>query len=106
MLLAQANTLLGKLFFNRQVLDKALDHFSQAADFYGRYEQSPFLSAVLKQMGDVYYQQGKYNLALVHYFNVIDHQIINRHSVMKLKFASISPLPIYNSTTTPLLSSI
>ncbi len=73
-LLAQANTLLGKLFFNRQVLDKALDHFSQAADFYGRYEQSPFLSAVLKQMGDVYYQQGKYNLALVHYFNVIDHQ--------------------------------
>ncbi|ENM5761549.1 tetratricopeptide repeat protein [Vibrio mimicus] len=73
-LLAEANTLLGKLFFNRQVLDKALDHFSQAADFYGRYEQSPFLPKVLKQMGDIYYQQGKYNLALVHYFNVIDHQ--------------------------------
>lgn len=72
-LLAKANTLLGKLFFNRQVLDKALDHFSQAADFYGRYEQSPFLPTVLKQMGDIYYQQGKYNLALVHYFNVIDH---------------------------------
>lgn len=77
-LLAKANTLLGKLFFNRQVLDKALDHFSQAADFYGRYEQSPDLPIVLKQMGDIYYQQGKYNLALVHYFNVIDHK--NNHA--------------------------
>lgn len=73
-LLAKTNTLLAQLFFERRVLDKALVHLSQAADFYDNYDKSPALVAVLKRMGDVYYQQGKYNLALVHYFNVIDHE--------------------------------
>lgn len=72
--LATVNRLLAQLFYDRQVLDKALDHLSQAADFYGDYEQSPILASVLKTMGDIYYQQGKYNLALVHYFNVLDHE--------------------------------
>lgn len=72
--LANINRLLASLFYDRQVLDKALDHLSQAADFYDSYEQSPILAQVLKMMGDIYYQQGKYNLALVHYFNVLDHE--------------------------------
>ncbi|GMQ47452.1 tetratricopeptide repeat protein [Vibrio sp. 10N] len=72
--LANINQQLAQLFMQRQVLDKALEHLSQAADFYGSYPESPILADVLKQMGDVYYLQGKYNLALVHYFNVIDQK--------------------------------
>ncbi|MFB9133463.1 tetratricopeptide repeat-containing diguanylate cyclase [Vibrio olivae] len=72
--LAKVNQLLAQLFYERKVLDKSLDHLLQAADFYDNYEKSPALPHVLKLMGDVYYHQGKYNLALVHYFNVIDHE--------------------------------
>ncbi|SDI01948.1 GGDEF domain-containing protein, diguanylate cyclase (c-di-GMP synthetase) or its enzymatically inactive variants [Vibrio xiamenensis] len=72
--LAKVNCLLAQLFFERKVLDKAIDHLLQAADFYDNYTNSPALPPVLKLMGDVYYHQGKYNLALVHYFNVIDHE--------------------------------
>ncbi|MDA0149302.1 tetratricopeptide repeat protein [Vibrio sp. LaRot3] len=73
-LLAQTNHLLGELFYNRRVLDKANEHLSQAADFYDNYENSPLLPPILKLMGDIYYHQGKYNLALVHYFNAMDHE--------------------------------
>ncbi|MDR9830132.1 tetratricopeptide repeat protein [Vibrio sp. FNV 38] len=72
--LAVVNTHLANLFFERKVLDKALDHLSQAADFYDNYQSSPQLIKLLKMMGDVYYQQGHYNLALVHYFNVLDQE--------------------------------
>ncbi|WP_165310560.1 tetratricopeptide repeat protein [Vibrio ziniensis] len=78
-LLAKTNTLLAQLFFERRVLDKALVHLSQAADFYDNYEKSPKLAIVLKRMGDVYFDLGKYNLALVHYFNVIDHENNNNN---------------------------
>jgi len=73
-LLAKTNTLLAQVFYERRVLDKALVYLSQAADFYDNYKSSPKLASVLKSMGDVYYNLGKYNLALVHYFNVIDHE--------------------------------
>ncbi|MZI93524.1 tetratricopeptide repeat protein [Vibrio sp. CAIM 722] len=76
-MLAKTNALLGRLFFERQVLDKALVHLSQAADFYGKYDKSPLLAKVLKRMGDTYFLQSKFNLALVHYFNVIDHETSN-----------------------------
>ncbi|CAH0538935.1 tetratricopeptide repeat protein [Vibrio marisflavi] len=72
--LAVINQLLGQLFYQRGVLDKAVDHLSQAADFYDNYEETPVLPAILKQLGDIYFAEGKYNLALVHYFNVIDHE--------------------------------
>ncbi|MGR5119668.1 tetratricopeptide repeat protein [Vibrio astriarenae] len=72
--LAIVNTYLANLFYERKVLDKALDHLSQAADFYGSYQASPKLINLLKMMGDVYFQQGRYNLALVHYFNVLDQE--------------------------------
>ncbi|WP_162062603.1 tetratricopeptide repeat protein [Vibrio taketomensis] len=72
--LGKVNFLLGQLFFDRKVLDKANNHLSQAADFYDNYEHSPVLPSVLKLMGDSYYLQGKYNLALVQYFNAMDHE--------------------------------
>jgi len=73
-LLGKVNYRLGQLFYDRKVLDKANNHLSQAADFYDNYESSPLLPAVLKLMGDSYYLQGKYNLALVQYFNAMDHE--------------------------------
>lgn len=71
-LLAKTNRQLGELYFQRNVYDKAIDHLSQAADFYDNYGHSVLLSDVLNNMADIYYLQGRYNLALVHYFNVLD----------------------------------
>ena len=87
--LAEVNRLLGQLFDERRVLDKATDHFSQAADFYDNYENSPILPPILKRMGDIYYHQGRYNLALVHYFNAIDHERIqnNIENVIAIRLA-------------------
>ncbi|CAE6888503.1 hypothetical protein ACOMICROBIO_FLGHMIGD_00684 [Vibrio sp. B1FLJ16] len=72
--LAKVNRLLARLFQDRRVYDKAMEYLSQAADFYDSYPNSPILADVLEQMGDIYFYQGKYNLALVHYFNVLDHE--------------------------------
>ena len=79
--------------YERRVLDKAADHFSQAADFYDNYESSP-MSPILKRMGDIYYHQGKYNLALVHYFNAIDHERLqnNIENVVDIRLASLLPI--------------
>ena len=87
--LAEVNRLLGQLFYDRRVLDKANDHFSQAADFYDNYESSPALAPLLKRMGDIYYYQGKYNLALVHYFNAMDHERLqnNIESVIDIRIS-------------------
>lgn len=76
-LLGKTNYCLGRLFYDRKVLDKASNHLSQAADFYDNYENSPVLPKILKLMGDSYYYQGKYNLALVQYFNAMDHERVN-----------------------------
>lgn len=97
--LAKVNRLLAQLFFERQVLDKALDHLSQAADFYDNYEDSPILATVLKKMGDVYYFQGKYNLALVHFFNVLDHESTDRNiaQVIEIRLSlAATYLRLYN----------
>lgn len=87
--LAEVNYILGQLFYDRRVLDKAIDHFSQAADFYDNYENSPALAPLLKRMGDIYYYQGKYNLALVHYFNAMDHERLqnNIESVIDIRIS-------------------
>lgn len=101
--LAYVNRLLAQLFYERRVLDKALDHLSQAADFYDSYEDSPVLADVLKTMGDIYYQQGKYNLALVHYFNVMDHEKNNRNiaKLIEIRIALAGTyLQLYNYTLT------
>ncbi|GAB2666073.1 tetratricopeptide repeat protein [Vibrio panuliri] len=78
-LLGKTNYCLGKLFYDRKVLDKANNHLSQAADFYDNYQDSPVLPDILKLMGDSYYYQGKYNLALVQYFNAMDHERVNNN---------------------------
>ncbi|RSD30610.1 tetratricopeptide repeat protein [Vibrio pectenicida] len=90
--LAESNRLIGQLFYERRVLDKAADHFSQAADFYDNYEISPILPPILKRMGDIYFDQGKYNLALVHYFNAIDHERLqnNIENVIDIRLALAS----------------
>ncbi|MDC0610423.1 tetratricopeptide repeat protein [Vibrio sp.] len=77
--LAKANTLLARLFENRHVYDQALIYLSQAADFYDNYENSPVLATILNQMGNIYFRQGRYNLALVHYLNVLDHQKVDQN---------------------------
>lgn len=87
--LAKVNRLLGELFYDRRVYDKANDYFSQAADFYDNYEDSPMLPPILKRMGDINYHQAKYNLALVHYFNALDHEKIqnNIENIIDLRIA-------------------
>jgi len=77
--LAKANTLLARLFENRHVYNQALIYLSQAADFYDNYDNAPILATILNQMGNIYYRQGKYNLALVHYLNVLDHEKPNQN---------------------------
>lgn len=97
--LAQVNRLLAQLFYERRVLDKAIEHLSQAADFYDNYEQSPILADVLKRMGEIYFQQGKYNLALVHFFNVLDHESTERNieQVIEIRISLASTyLHLYN----------
>jgi tetratricopeptide (TPR) repeat protein len=78
-LLAKTNSLLAQLFYERNVLDKAIIYLSQAADFYDSYPNSPVLASILKRMGDIYYQQEHYNLALVYYLNVLDQNATQRH---------------------------
>ena len=50
-------------------------------------------------MGDIYFYQGKFNLALVHYFNVLDHDStsknINRIIKIRLSLAA-TYLQLYN----------
>ncbi len=97
--LAKANRLLADLFQQRRVLDKALQHLSQAADFYDSYPNSPLLASVLQQMGDIYYSQGKYNLALVHYFNVLDHDstAVNPAQIITIRLnLAATYLQLYN----------
>jgi len=72
--LARTNFLLGELFFQRQVLDKALEHASQSAEFYGRYNNNEQLSNVLILIAQIHLKQGRFNLALVQYFNALDQE--------------------------------
>ncbi|GEM75603.1 tetratricopeptide repeat protein [Vibrio sagamiensis] len=97
--LAKVNHLLARLFQERQVYDKALIYLSQAADFYDSYPNSPLLAKVLEQMGDIYFFQGKFNLALVHYFNVLDHEHTSKDITKAIKIRlslAATYLQLYN----------
>ncbi|MDK9776140.1 MULTISPECIES: tetratricopeptide repeat protein [Vibrio] len=97
--LAKVNRLLARLFRERRVYDKAIEYLSQAADFYDSYPNSPILADVLEQMGDVYFYQGKFNLALVHYFNVLDHDSTakNIERIIKIRLSlAATYLQLYN----------
>lgn len=76
--LARTNLLLAQLFYTRQVFDKAIDHATEAADFYDNYPHSVALSDTVKLMADIFFKQGKYNLALVNYLNVLDNETNQR----------------------------
>ncbi|MGB2078687.1 MAG: tetratricopeptide repeat protein, partial [Vibrio sp.] len=79
-LLAQTNYQLSKLFFARQVYDKSLEHSSEAADFYKKYPDSKHLSQAISMMADSYFNQGQFNLALVHYLNILGNDQIRTHN--------------------------
>nr|WP_086939091.1 GGDEF domain-containing protein [Thaumasiovibrio occultus] len=78
---AHANFLLAKLYKRRHIFDKALDHASEAGDYYEKHDLYKPLSETLNLIASIYEQQKRYNLALVHYFNAIDlEKLISRHS--------------------------
>lgn len=72
--LARTNLLLANLFHTRRIFDKAIEHATEAADYYDRYPHSVPLSDTVKLMADIFFKQGKYNLALVNYLNVLDNE--------------------------------
>ncbi|CAM3024861.1 tetratricopeptide repeat protein [Vibrio rarus] len=99
--IARANHLLADLYFERQIYSKAQEHLSQAASYYGNYEQSPLFASVLRKLADVYFIQGRYNLALVHYFNVLDQELaekdVDKIIDLRLKLTE-TYLNLYNFT--------
>lgn len=73
--LARTNFLLAQLFYSRHVFDKAIEHATEAADFYNNYPYSKPLSNTINLMADTYFKQGRFNLALVNYLNVLDNEL-------------------------------
>ncbi|MGF1689381.1 GGDEF domain-containing protein [Photobacterium japonica] len=71
---AMANFELASLFAQRKVYDKALEHATQAGEFFAHYKQTLPLATTLNLIASIYEQQGRYNLALVHYFNALDQE--------------------------------
>ncbi|KJF79914.1 tetratricopeptide repeat protein [Photobacterium angustum] len=99
--IAQANYYLAELFDERKVFDKALDHATQAGEFFERYKRSQQLAKTLTLIASIYEQQGRYNLALVHYFNALDQENQLDHDVrsarLRLNIARVY-LHLYNYT--------
>lgn len=102
---ALANFELANLFEQRKVFDKALEHATQAGEFFEHFNQTLPLAKTLALIASIYEQQGRFNLALVHYFNALDQENQLRHDIRSARCASISPGYIYNSITIPRLSS-
>nr|WP_269808559.1 GGDEF domain-containing protein [Enterovibrio nigricans] len=70
--IASSNVSLTKLYRQQGVLDKALQHANQAAEFYEHFDLSRGLSNTQTLLADIYSKQNRYNFALVHYFNALD----------------------------------
>ncbi|PTB32519.1 tetratricopeptide repeat protein [Photobacterium phosphoreum] len=77
--IARANYELAQLFEERHVFDKALEHATQAGEFFERYKRTQQLAKTLSLIASIYEQQGRYNLALVHYFNALDQENQLKH---------------------------
>ncbi|PSW12599.1 GGDEF domain-containing protein [Photobacterium sanctipauli] len=71
---AIANYQLAALFEERKVFDKALEHATQAGEFFEHYNRAKPLAKTLELIASIYEQQGRFNLALVHYFNALDQE--------------------------------
>ncbi|KLV01632.1 hypothetical protein ABT56_22015 [Photobacterium aquae] len=96
---AIANFALASLFEQRKVFDKALEHATQAGEFFERYRRTLPLAQTLALIADIYEQQGRYNLALVHYFNALDQENQLQHKFrsaqLRLSIARVY-LQLYN----------
>lgn len=97
--IARANYELALLFDERHVFDKALEHATQAGEFFERYKRTQQLAKTLTLIATIYEQQGRYNLALVHYFNALDQENQLKHDVrsasLRLNIARVY-LHLYN----------
>lgn len=97
--IALANYHLALLFEERKVYDKALEHATQAGDFFERYKRSQMLAKTLTLIASIYEKEGRYNLALVHYFNALDqeNQMLHytRSARLRLNIARVY-LHLYN----------
>ncbi|MGF1693510.1 tetratricopeptide repeat protein [Photobacterium kagoshimensis] len=96
---AVANLGLATLFEQRSVFDKALEHATQAGEFFEHFKRTQPLAKTLALIASIYEQQGRYNLALVHYFNALDQESQLKHdgcsSQLYLNIARVY-LQLYN----------
>ncbi|MGF1726048.1 GGDEF domain-containing protein [Photobacterium nomapromontoriensis] len=96
---ALANYELAVLFEKRKVLDKSLEHATQAGEFFEHYNRTLPLAKTLSLIAAIYEQQGRYNLALVHYFNALDQELQlkrdSRSAELRLNIARVY-LHLYN----------
>lgn len=70
---AEINVLLGRLFYDKHLFDKAQTHLFEAANFYHNYPGIPQLTEALMYIGHTYYQKMKYQLAIVYFFYATDN---------------------------------
>ncbi len=70
--IARANLALARLFRDQGIFEQSIEHANQAAEYYERCVMEKALSETQLLLGDSYYLQGRYNFALVHYFNAMD----------------------------------
>lgn len=85
--IAYANLNLTKLYLKQEIHNKALQHANQAAEYFKNYTFYRGLSDTQTQLGKIYHQQGKYNVALVNFFNALDieeklSQPVNRNEII------------------------
>ncbi|MDO6707784.1 GGDEF domain-containing protein [Photobacterium sp. 1_MG-2023] len=97
--MALANLELATLYEERKVFDKALEHATQAGEFFEHFNRTLPLARTLALIASIYEQQGRYNLALVHYFNALDQENLlrmqPRSSRLRLSIARVY-LKLYN----------
>ncbi|MGF1760819.1 GGDEF domain-containing protein [Photobacterium sagamiensis] len=97
--IALANYELAMLFEQRNVFDKALEHATQAGEFFEHFQHTQPLAKTLALIASIYEQQNRYNLALVHYFNALDQENKLRHNIrsarLRLSIARVY-LHLYN----------
>ncbi|UXI01823.1 GGDEF domain-containing protein [Photobacterium sp. TY1-4] len=84
-MVAQTNLALADLFEQRKVFDRALEHATQAGEFFEHFNQARPLAKTLALIASIYEQQGRFNLALVHYFNALDQETQLNHDARSAK---------------------
>ncbi|UTV28257.1 GGDEF domain-containing protein [Photobacterium atrarenae] len=84
-MVAQTNLALATLFEQRKVFDRALEHATQAGEFFEHFDQARPLAKTLALIASIYEQQGRFNLALVHYFNALDQETRLNHDARSAK---------------------